>query len=62
MTRSDYMVDQKEDGTPSLKQVEINTIASGGFGVTDRLPMVHRYLRTFGFNSLVRSLTKEVVR
>ncbi|CAK6955156.1 glutathione synthetase-like [Scomber scombrus] len=42
MNRSDYMVDQKEDGTPSLKQVEINTIAAGSFGVSDRLPMVHR--------------------
>ncbi|XP_053173846.1 glutathione synthetase-like [Scomber japonicus] len=44
MNRSDYMVDQKEDGTPSLKQVEINTIAAGGFDVSDRLPMVHRHV------------------
>lgn len=45
LNRSDYMVDQKEDGTSSLKQVEINTIAAAGFGVTDCLPVVHRYLR-----------------
>ena len=46
LNRSDYMVDQREDGTSALKQIEINTIAAGGFGVTDRLPVVHRYLRT----------------
>eukprot|EP00064_Thunnus_orientalis_P019193 superscaffoldBa00004690_g19308 len=49
LNRSDYMVDQREDGTPSLKQIEVNTIAAGGFGVTDRLSMVHRYLRTFAY-------------
>lgn len=60
LNRSDYMVDQKEDGTSSLKQVEINTIAAAGFGVTDCLPVVHRYLRMF---SLVvkLSLTKLMV-
>ncbi|XP_067447493.1 glutathione synthetase-like isoform X1 [Thunnus thynnus] len=44
LNRSDYMVDQREDGTPSLKQIEVNTIAAGGFGVTDRLSMVHRHV------------------
>lgn len=45
LNRSDYMVDPNKDGTFSLKQIEINTISAGGFGVTDRLPEVHRYLR-----------------
>lgn len=45
LNRSDYMVDPNEDGTYCLKQIEINTISAAGFGVTDRLPEVHRYLR-----------------
>ncbi|XP_035512602.1 glutathione synthetase-like [Morone saxatilis] len=49
LNRSDYMVDQREDGTSSLKQIEINTIAVGGFGVTDSIPVVHRHvLRSVG--------------
>uniref|UniRef100_A0A7N8X551 Glutathione synthetase n=1 Tax=Mastacembelus armatus TaxID=205130 RepID=A0A7N8X551_9TELE len=44
LIRSDYMVDQREDGTPSLRQIEINTIAAGGFGVSDQLPVVHRHM------------------
>lgn len=45
LNRSDYMVDQREDGTYSLKQIEINTISAAGFAITDRLSEVHRYLR-----------------
>ncbi|XP_040009735.1 glutathione synthetase-like [Xiphias gladius] len=44
LIRSDYMVDQRADGSSSLKQIEINTIAAGGFGVSDRLPAVHRHV------------------
>ncbi|KAM7410832.1 hypothetical protein PAMA_021001 [Pampus argenteus] len=44
LNRSDYMVDQKEDGSSSLKQIEINTIAAAGFGTSDHLSMVHRRL------------------
>ncbi|XP_050926995.1 glutathione synthetase isoform X2 [Lates calcarifer] len=44
LNRSDYMVDQREDGISSMKQIEINTIAVGGFGVSDRLPVVHRHV------------------
>ncbi|KAM7404258.1 hypothetical protein PAMP_011624 [Pampus punctatissimus] len=44
LNRSDYMVDQKEDGSSSLKQIEINTIAAAGFGASDNLSMVHRRL------------------
>ncbi|XP_056241235.1 glutathione synthetase-like [Seriola aureovittata] len=43
LNRSDYMVDQRADRTSSLKQIEINTIAAGGFGVSDRLSVVHRH-------------------
>lgn len=46
LLRSDYMLDQGEGKTSSLKQIEINTISVGGFGVADCLPEVHRYLRT----------------
>ncbi|XP_059188482.1 glutathione synthetase-like [Centropristis striata] len=49
LNRIDYMEDPMEDGTSSLKQIEINTIAAGGFGVSDRLPEVHRHiLRSVG--------------
>ncbi|XP_071394980.1 glutathione synthetase-like [Centroberyx affinis] len=44
VNRSDYMLDQREDRTSSLKQIEINTIAAGGFGVADHLPVVHRHI------------------
>ncbi|XP_068606614.1 glutathione synthetase-like [Brachionichthys hirsutus] len=44
LNRSDYMLDHMEDGTSSLKQVEINTIAAAAFGVSDCLPMVHRHI------------------
>uniref|UniRef100_A0A671UI33 Glutathione synthetase n=1 Tax=Sparus aurata TaxID=8175 RepID=A0A671UI33_SPAAU len=46
LLRSDYMLDQGECRTSSLKQIEINTISVAGFGVIDRVPEVHRYLRT----------------
>lgn len=46
LNRSDYMLDQSEDGSSSLKQVEINTFSAAGFGVTDLLPEVHRYVET----------------
>ncbi|XP_036961396.1 glutathione synthetase-like isoform X4 [Acanthopagrus latus] len=49
LLRSDYMLDQGEGKTSSLKQIEINTISVGGFGVADCLPEVHRYvLRSLG--------------
>lgn len=43
LNRSDYMLDQSEDGSTSLKQIEFNTFSVAGFGVTDSLPEVHRY-------------------
>lgn len=43
LNRSDYMLDRSEDGSASLKQIEINTFSVAGFGDTDRLPEVHRY-------------------
>uniref|UniRef100_A0A667XD17 Glutathione synthetase n=1 Tax=Myripristis murdjan TaxID=586833 RepID=A0A667XD17_9TELE len=42
LNRSDYMLDQREDGTSSLKQIEINTIAASFGGLASRTPDVHR--------------------
>ncbi|XP_042347827.1 glutathione synthetase-like [Plectropomus leopardus] len=44
LNRCDYMMTQREDGTPSLKQIEINTIAAGAFGMADRLPVMHKHI------------------
>ncbi|XP_076596739.1 glutathione synthetase-like isoform X1 [Chaetodon auriga] len=44
LSRADYMLDQSEDGTSSLKQIEINTFAVAGFCVSDCLPVVHRHV------------------
>lgn len=40
LNRSDYMLDCSDDGSASLKQIEINTFSVAGFGETDRLPEV----------------------
>ncbi|KAM9786203.1 glutathione synthetase-like [Neosynchiropus ocellatus] len=42
--RSDYMVDRKADGSSSLKQIEINTIAAGFGGPASVIPDVHRHV------------------
>lgn len=42
LNRSDYMLDQRENDTPSLKQIEINTIAASFGGLSSRTPDVHR--------------------
>lgn len=42
LNRSDYMLDQRENGTFSLKQIEINTIAASFGGLSSRTPDVHR--------------------
>ncbi|KAM9343423.1 glutathione synthetase isoform 2-T3 [Pholidichthys leucotaenia] len=44
LNRSDYMLDQKEDDTSSLKQIEINTIAASFGGLSSRTPDVHRLI------------------
>ncbi|KAM4610494.1 glutathione synthetase [Polymixia lowei] len=44
LNRSDYMLDQREDGTSSLKQIEINTIAASFGGLSSRTPDVHRHI------------------
>ncbi|XP_029974501.1 glutathione synthetase [Salarias fasciatus] len=44
LNRSDYMLDQGEDGTPSLKQIEINTFAASFGGLSSRTPDVHRHV------------------
>lgn len=44
LNRSDYMLDQREDKTSSLKQIEINTIAASFGGLSSRTPDVHRHI------------------
>lgn len=41
INRSDYMFDRGVDGTPALKQIEINTIAASFAGLTSRTVAVH---------------------
>lgn len=41
INRSDYMFDCGVDGTPALKQIEINTIAASFGGLTSRTGAVH---------------------
>ncbi|KAK5923242.1 hypothetical protein CgunFtcFv8_000230 [Champsocephalus gunnari] len=44
LNRSDYMLDQAEDGSSSLKQIEINTIAASFGGLSSCTPDVHRHI------------------
>ncbi|XP_034052388.1 glutathione synthetase isoform X2 [Gymnodraco acuticeps] len=44
LNRSDYMLDQAEDGSSSLKQIEINTIAASFGGLSSHTPDVHRHI------------------
>ncbi|KAI3357189.1 hypothetical protein L3Q82_015652 [Scortum barcoo] len=44
LNRSDYMLDQGEDGSPCLKQIEINTFAASFGGLSSRMPDVHRQI------------------
>ncbi|XP_049920852.1 glutathione synthetase [Epinephelus moara] len=44
LNRSDYMLDQGEDGSSSLKQIEINTIAASFGGLSSRTPDIHRHI------------------
>ncbi|MBN3273634.1 GSHB synthetase, partial [Polyodon spathula] len=44
LNRSDYMLDYGKDGSTSLKQVEINTIAASFGGLASRTPAVHRHI------------------
>ncbi|XP_038578947.1 glutathione synthetase [Micropterus salmoides] len=46
LNRSDYMLDQREDGSLSLKQIEINTFAASFGGLSSRMPDVHRHILT----------------
>ncbi|XP_044066274.1 glutathione synthetase isoform X3 [Siniperca chuatsi] len=47
LNRSDYMLDQREDGSSSLKQIEINTFAASFGGLSSRMPDVHRAVVMF---------------
>ncbi|XP_037540329.1 glutathione synthetase [Nematolebias whitei] len=44
LNRSDYMLDQNENKTSSLKQIEINTIAASFGGLSSLTPGVHRLI------------------
>lgn len=44
LIRSDYMLDQREDGSSSLKQIEINTISVSFGGLSSRTPDLHRHI------------------
>ncbi|XP_034028059.1 glutathione synthetase [Thalassophryne amazonica] len=44
LNRSDYMLDQREDGTSALKQIEINTFAASFAGLGARMADVHRHI------------------
>ncbi|XP_042347190.1 glutathione synthetase-like [Plectropomus leopardus] len=44
LNRSDYMLDQGDDGSSSLKQIEINTFAASFGGLSSRMPDVHRHI------------------
>ncbi|XP_068453819.1 glutathione synthetase-like [Clinocottus analis] len=44
LNRSDYMLDQGQDGSSSLKQIEINTIAASFGGLSSRTPDLHRHI------------------
>lgn len=49
LNRSDYMLDQRDDGTSSLKQIEINTISASFGGLAAGMVNVHKYaLRVAG--------------
>ncbi|XP_058418827.1 glutathione synthetase isoform X3 [Diceros bicornis minor] len=44
LNRSDYMFQHNTDGSPALKQIEINTISASFGGLASRTPAVHRAL------------------
>ncbi|XP_061592815.1 glutathione synthetase [Cololabis saira] len=44
LNRSDYMLDQQDDRSSSLKQIEINTFAASFGGLSSRMPDVHRHV------------------
>ncbi|XP_036085389.1 glutathione synthetase isoform X1 [Rousettus aegyptiacus] len=56
LNRSDYMFQQNADGSPALKQIEINTISASFGGLASRTPAVHRHVLS------VLSKTKEAAQ
>uniref|UniRef100_A0A8C8F0T1 Glutathione synthetase n=1 Tax=Oncorhynchus tshawytscha TaxID=74940 RepID=A0A8C8F0T1_ONCTS len=65
LNRSDYMLDQNGDGSASLKQIEINTIAASFGGLASHTPNVHRYVNHnntagFPFLYLVEELQRNI--
>ncbi|XP_078227048.1 glutathione synthetase isoform X1 [Callithrix jacchus] len=56
LNRSDYMFQCSADGSPVLKQIEINTISASFGGLASRTPAVHRHVLS------VLSKTKEAAK
>ncbi|XP_029772671.1 glutathione synthetase [Suricata suricatta] len=56
LNRSDYMFQRNADGSPVLKQIEINTISASFGGLASRTPAVHRHILN------VLSKTKEAAK
>ncbi|XP_042787084.1 glutathione synthetase isoform X3 [Panthera leo] len=56
LNRSDYMFQRNADGSPVLKQIEINTISASFGGLASRTPAVHRHVLN------VLSKTKEAAK
>ncbi|XP_075419848.1 glutathione synthetase isoform X1 [Tenrec ecaudatus] len=44
LNRSDYMFQRSADGSPALRQIEINTISASFGGLASRTPAVHRHV------------------
>lgn len=42
LNRSDYMLDQRDEGPPAVKQIEINTFAASFGGLASRTAELHR--------------------
>ncbi|XP_036179567.1 glutathione synthetase isoform X1 [Myotis myotis] len=56
LNRSDYMFQRNADGSPALKQIEINTVSASFGGLASRTPAVHRHVLN------VLGKTKEAAR
>ncbi|ESZ93851.1 glutathione synthetase-like protein [Sclerotinia borealis F-4128] len=59
--RSDYMVHQEtSDATPTIKQVEFNTIASSFGGLSSQTSQMHKYLSLSNYNLLSKDVSKSL--
>ncbi|KAF7879621.1 hypothetical protein EAF04_000816 [Stromatinia cepivora] len=59
--RSDYMVHQETpDTTPTIKQVEFNTIAASFGGLSSQTSQLHKYLSLSDYSILNKDVTKSL--